>query len=698
MKIPTRFFCVLLLLTLWLLLSPLSLSAQSEETFTLSSDSLQNGRSVDLSTLNWKYHSGDLASDDSRFTDPQFDDRSWETLKGTTITLAHMPSSGWRGIGWFRLRLRVAPELIGTPLNLEMFHLGASEIYVDGKQIARFGVVGKTRAEETAFNPNGLPFGIVFQSGSEHVLAVRYSNQLTAAPASFWSKWISAGVGFSFSGRIKRFGESVNQERPGDVYGFSYGLFQGAFSLALGILHLLLFAFLPRQRANLYYGIFLLGLAWSDFVGSLYLSTHYGVLGVYVLNLAAQAYWLAHASFLAFIYTAFNQRIPRRIWLFLALSFIKALLGVLYPGQLEIWIDTLLRIAISLECLRIMVPAIRQQLAGAWMVGVGLLFYVLAAGRNFIAAIIQDYGLWFIVMDALAWYGLMLIISVHLAREFARTNDNLEDQLAQVKQLSAAALEHEKVKAENERRAQELEEARQLQLSMLPKRVPQLPHLEIAAYMKTASEVGGDYYDFHLSEDGALTVAVGDATGHGLKAGTMVSSVKSLFLSLADHPDIPHIFHRMSSVLKSMKLRGLFMAMTIVKVNGNQLTVSISGMPPVLIYRAAKDDVEEIALRAIPLGSLSNCQYTQRELVIAPGDVIALMSDGLPERFNAENEMLDYTATRRALAVAAHLTPQEIIDHLVRVGDEWSNGRPQDDDVTFVVLKVIGNRSLEVNQ
>ena len=51
--------------------------------------------------------------------------------------------------------------------------------------------------------------------------------------------------------------------------------------------------------------------------------------------------------------------------------------------------------------------------------------------------------------------------------------------------------------------------------------------------MKPATEVGGDYYDFHVGEDGTLTVAVGDATGHGLKAGTMVTATKSLFNNLA---------------------------------------------------------------------------------------------------------------------------------------------------------------------
>ncbi len=69
---------------------------------------------------------------------------------------------------------------------------------------------------------------------------------------------------------------------------------------------------------------------------------------------------------------------------------------------------------------------------------------------------------------------------------------------------------------ENDRKTKELEEARQLQLSMLPKTLPQLPHLDIAVYMKTATEVGGDYYDFNVGMDGTLTVVIGDATGHGM--------------------------------------------------------------------------------------------------------------------------------------------------------------------------------------
>jgi len=257
-----------------------------------------------------------------------------------------------------------------------------------------------------------------------------------------------------------------------------------------------------------------------------------------------------------------------------------------------------------------------------------------------------------------------------------------------VERMIAEARLRQELAAENEVRAKELEGARQLQFSMLPQALPQLPHLEIAAYMKTATEVGGDYYDFHLSDDGVLTVAVGDATGHGLKAGTVVTATKSLFNHLAQESEIPAIFQQSSRALKRMNLRSLFMAMAIAKVKGYQLTLGSAGMPPTLIYRAARRLVEEISLRGVPLGSLTDYSYRERSLGLAPGDVVVLMSDGYPERFNSKNEMLDYGSAKSVLLEIAILPPQEIIEVFVKIADKWAEGRPQDDDMTFVVMKV----------
>ncbi len=257
-----------------------------------------------------------------------------------------------------------------------------------------------------------------------------------------------------------------------------------------------------------------------------------------------------------------------------------------------------------------------------------------------------------------------------------------------VEQMIESARRREEIEAENEARAKELEGARQLQLSMLPKKIPQLPHLEIAAYMKTATEVGGDYYDFHLNSNDTLTIAVGDATGHGLKAGTVVTAIKSLFRTFASGPELVPILTQSSRVLKEMNLRSLFMALLVVRIEGYNLKISAAGMPPMLIYRALTGEVEEVFIKALPLGSVSNYPWRQEEVTLDPDDVIMLMSDGFPERFNADNEMFGYEKAHAVLIEAAQLAPQGIIEHFVQVGDQWAAGHPQDDDVTFVVVKV----------
>jgi serine phosphatase RsbU (regulator of sigma subunit) len=257
-----------------------------------------------------------------------------------------------------------------------------------------------------------------------------------------------------------------------------------------------------------------------------------------------------------------------------------------------------------------------------------------------------------------------------------------------VERMVEEARRRQELEAENDQRAKELEEARQLQLSMLPKNMPQSPHLEIAAYMKTATEVGGDYYDFHQSDNGVLTAVVGDATGHGLKAGTVVTAMKSLFRTLAGEDDLPLVFNRSSRVLKEMNLRSLFMGLTMIKLNGSCLRIASAGMPPALIYRAEKGLVEEALIKAPPLGGVSGYQYREREYTLDHGDVLVLMSDGFPERFNQDGEMFDYFRAIQSLVEAASRRPSEIIEHFVGVGDRWANGRPQNDDVTFVVLKM----------
>jgi len=265
-----------------------------------------------------------------------------------------------------------------------------------------------------------------------------------------------------------------------------------------------------------------------------------------------------------------------------------------------------------------------------------------------------------------------------------------EKQKVQEAELRAIAAEAQArvIQAENDRKTKELEEARQLQLSMLPKELPNLPHLDIAVYMKTATEVGGDYYDFHVGIDGTLTVAVGDATGHGLNAGTIVTATKTLFNSHAANPDILFTFAELSRCIKDLRFKLLSMCLTILKIENNKLRFSSAGMPPALIYRSDSAKLEEFVIPGMPLGTARIFPYELRETTLSRGDTILLTSDGLPELFNLKKEVFGYDRVQRIFSDVADKSSVEIIDHLKNTGSNWVDDRDPDDDVTFVVIKV----------
>jgi serine phosphatase RsbU (regulator of sigma subunit) len=246
----------------------------------------------------------------------------------------------------------------------------------------------------------------------------------------------------------------------------------------------------------------------------------------------------------------------------------------------------------------------------------------------------------------------------------------------------------QKLEAVNHRKTLELEEARQLQLSMLPKELPKLPNLDIAVYMQTATEVGGDYYDFQVGIDGMLTTVIGDATGHGMKAGTVVTITKSLFNSMAANENILGTFDKISQVIKGMKFRQLAMCLLMMKIRGNRLSISSAAMPPALIYRAKNKSVEELLLKGMPLGTMKKFPYKKIESHLNSGDRILLYSDGLPELANDKGQMFGYDKIKTEYYSIGEKEPEEIVDHLKNSASQWANGKEPDDDVTFVVIKI----------
>jgi len=205
--------------------------------------------------------------------------------------------------------------------------------------------------------------------------------------------------------------------------------------------------------------------------------------------------------------------------------------------------------------------------------------------------------------------------------------------------------------------------------------------------MRTATEVGGDYYDFHVDDEGTLTVAVGDATGHGTRAGIMVAAMKALFIRLCREPDMLVFFRECDRTFAGIGKNQIFMALCLLRIQGSQARVVGAAVPPLFVYRAATGEVEEVALRGMFLGTTFNLSFEEVSFPMATGDKILILSDGYLEQFDANSEELGYRRCTTFFKEAAGRSPVEIIDHLCRRLDEWRGEVPQGDDVTLVVLE-----------
>lgn len=296
---------------------------------------------------------------------------------------------------------------------------------------------------------------------------------------------------------------------------------------------------------------------------------------------------------------------------------------------------------------------------------------------------------WWKTNLAYASYAILFFGFLYSIRKFEIDRREKKTQIREsALRIKATEAEKRALEIENERQTKELEEARQLQLSMLPKKLPELPNLEIAAFMRTATEVGGDYYDFRIQEDKGLYVAFGDATGHGLQAGTMVTLMKGFFTSDSSKLGMPEFMNHCSSMIKEIELGRILMSFSYLKIEENKLTVTSAGMPPIFYYDSISKSVEEIIIQGMPLGAMRNFPYKVIEKEIKSGDTILLLTDGLPEQMNSEEEMFDYSRVKNHFGEVIEQSPETIIEKLVKAGDDWMGSRIQDDDITFVVIRV----------
>ena len=631
----------------------------------------------------WKFNTGD----NPQWAQPEFDDSEW-TYASTNLSSADLSFIEWEGTGWFRKKVNVAEEAAGRAFALIVDrHLGASEIYLNGKKIFELGTYSPNPENIEPYSGNERP--VLFFNEGVNTIAVRYANPLTVEAEQF----------FGYTGFRFLLGDWQTRDSQWFAYITNWtgiSMFYTGILLTFWLIHLLLFVFYPKEKRNLYFSLFTGGLVVITYI-------------LYRMEMARftvdSLFFIRFAFFLEIMVLAFAVRFmhtidrSQNVWFSNAVLLFGFATGVavwVFPSEL-IWLREVIIIVFIVELIRLLIRIFRQRKKGVWIIGVGMIVFVF----GLMMSVLINFEILsgnVMLINVIGSGLLILSMSVFLSKEFASTQYNLEEKLKEVRTLSDKTIEQERInkeieiearllEAENDRKTKELEEARTLQLSMLPKKLPSLDNYDIAVFMDTATEVGGDYYDYSVLDNDALLLALGDATGHGMKAGIMVAAAKSYFHSLAKEENCTAMLKRMSQGLFSMNMKMMYMGITLAKCRDSRVEIATAGMPPVLHYNYKDDATERITLKGLPLGSGVDYPYAGREVELENNDFLLFMSDGLTELFNSKRDMLGIEQIEQVLKGAGDMKAADIVNLLSRTVENWSGGKEPEDDITFLVLK-----------
>ena len=181
---------------------------------------------------------------------------------------------------------------------------------------------------------------------------------------------------------------------------------------------------------------------------------------------------------------------------------------------------------------------------------------------------------------------------------------------------------------------------------------------------------------------------IGDATGHGMKAGTIVTMMKSLFTTNSVNKNLEEFFTSSNNAIKNSRLERIMIAFAMLNINSNRIQIANAGIPPIYIYRKKNSNIEEIKVNGMPLGAINNSSYELYENELFSGDTILMLSDGMPELKNDNEELFGYNRVNKLFKSVAEKEPEEIITYLKDEAARWVNDKDPDDDVTFVVIKI----------
>lgn len=561
--------------------------------------------------------------DDPRRAEASFDDSGWSTA---------LPLEPPRhDVAWFRRHFRIEERLVGAQLTLRVEAAGKTDVYLDGERILSIDSAGAGGGGSASF---------VFRSAAP-VIAVRHE--------------CGCAEGFLLTIEPPR----AARHRLART---ALAVILTTLPAVLALIHLGLYFTDRKARENLFLALSLLSFAFIV-AGSALAELQRGPGGFPLERLLTPSI-LSAAFFALMTYYVIRRRPLPRTWIFFAGAGLALGIASLF---LELsaanWIWSFYFIASMVEVARLEWKSRTRVQTGVRPLLIGMIVLQ-------IAIVLQILVVFGVLPGGFPWnqaYYLGLVAfaigaSIFTISGFASTRRDLE------------------------RHQGEIASARKLQESMLPKQLPAVEGIDAAAWLSTATEVGGDYYDFRETPGGGLLVAIGDAAGHGLAAGAMVTAVKALFASVRGDEDLPQLLERCDSVLRRMDVRLFHMCLGLVRIEGGRIEVCSAAMPPALIHRASTGTVEELGAGGLPLGGRLQGRWESRISPLSAGDTILLASDGLGELLDPSGEPYGFDSVAAALRSVAGGSAAEVLDRLKAELSRWRKRAEQADDMTAVVI------------
>lgn len=256
--------------------------------------------------------------------------------------------------------------------------------------------------------------------------------------------------------------------------------------------------------------------------------------------------------------------------------------------------------------------------------------------------------------------------------------------------------EKDLLEREMARKDAELSIAAEIQKSFLPGVIPQIQGFEIAGTNIPAKEVGGDFYDVVPFEvipldTKCIGVMIADVSGKGVPAALFMALSRIVIrVSATMYSRVAEAIAFANPIISRDSQTGMFVTVFYGVLDNEKRTLDYvnAGHNPPLIFRTGKDEPEELAATGIALGLSEDAPYDQGTIMLAPGDLVVMYTDGVTEANNDQGEMFEVNRLNDVIRMNRDRSPSEIIPAIIAAVTAFSQKQPQYDDITLMIIRV----------